>query len=328
MTQKGPGKHFRRGMSLVEIMGMFSDERTAHDWFAAILWPDGPRCPRCGTGNVLIGTAHKTMPYRCRPCRRYFSVRVGTVMEDSKLGCRVWAIAIYLLTTGLKGQSSMKLHRDLGITQKTAWHLAHRIRQGWLTRTEQFSGPVEVDETFVGGKRKNMPKSRRKQFEGRGPHGSMSIVAGAKDRETNAVAAQVVPNTESLTLKTFVRRRAEPGATVFTDDAAGYKRMPEFDHDSVNHSAQEYVRGEIHTNGIESFWSMFKRGFVGTYHRMSPKHLSRYVDEFAGRHNLRDADTADQMAAMARGLFGKRLRYRDLAAPVESSRRDFLPSRR
>ena len=313
MAKSGPGRHYRRGLSLTEIVRRFPDEQAAHAYFVSVLWPDGPRCPRCGTGNVLVGAKHPTMPFRCRPCRRFFSVKTGTVMEGSKLGLQTWAIAIYLLATGIKGQSSMKLHRDLGVSQTTAWYLAHRIRQAWSADPEPFTGPVEVDETFIGGKRKNMPLSKRKELSGRGPV-DMAIVVGAKDRETLGVAARVIENVESHTLKSFVRATAEPGATVFTDTAGGYQKMRGFEHETVSHSTGEYVRGQAHTNGIESFWSMLKRGYIGTYHKMSRKHLGRYVDEFAGRHNLRDADTADQMAAMARGFLGKRLRYADLTA--------------
>ena len=313
MRKSGPGRHYRRGLSLVEITRMFPDEEAAHAYFAGILWPDGPRCPRCGTDNVLSGAKHPTMPYRCRPCRRFFSIKTGTVMEGSKIGLQTWAIAIYLLASGIKGTSSMKLHRDLGVTQTTAWYLAHRIRQAWSAEPEPFSGPVEVDETFVGGKKKNMPKSRRGDI-GEGGYQHMAIVVGAKDRETLGVAARVIPNVESHTLKSFVRDTSAPGATVFTDTAGGYRNMRGFLHESVNHSIGEYVRGMAHTNGIESFWALLKRGYYGTYHKMSRKHLARYVDEFAGRHNLRDSDTADQMAAMARGFLGKRLRYADLTA--------------
>ena len=235
-------------------------------------------------------------------------------MEGPKLGYQTWAIAIYLLATGLKGQSSMKLHRDLGVTQATAWYLAHRIRQGWITEDAQrFTGPVEIDETFIGGRRRNMPKSKRADLSGQGPV-DKTIVAGAKDRDTRAVAARIVPNVESLTLKTFVRESAAPGATVYTDTAGASLKLRGFQHEAVSHSTGEYVRGQAHTNGIESFWCMLKRSYVGTYHQMSRKQLGRYVTEFSGRHNLRDADTMDQMEAMASGFLGKRLRYAELTA--------------
>ena len=313
MKRNAPGRHYRQGLSLVEIMRRFPDNATAHEWLVAARWPAGPRCPRCGTGNVLVGGKHPAMPFRCRPCRRFFSIRTGTVMAESKLGYQTWVIAIYLLNTGLKGQSSMKLHRDLGITQKSAWHLAHRIRKAWAEGAGLFAGPVEFDEAFFGGRRRNMSLSKRKGLEGRGPV-DKAIVVGAKDRGTNTVVAQVIPNVESHILKTFVRTAAKPGATVYTDTAGGYLNLKGFEHEAVSHRTGEYVRGPAHTNGIESFWSLLKRGYIGTYHQMSRKHLKRYVDEFAGRNNQRDLDTMDQMATVVRGMAGKALPYAELIA--------------
>ncbi len=231
-------------------------------------------------------------------------------MQSSKLGARVWVVAVYQLTTGLKGTSSMKLHRDLGISQKTAWHLAHRIRKAWEDGGMWFSGPAEAAETFVGGKEPNKHASQR-IHAGRGPVGK-TIVAGIKDRPSNQVAARVVPQADSYHLIRFVRSRLPVGGTLYTDDHRAYAGL--HNHRSVNHSRGEYVRGPVHTNGIESFWAMLRRGYHGTYHRMSPKHLGRYVTEFAGRHNAREVDTIDQMAALFRGMVGKRLRYRTLVA--------------
>ena len=242
-----------------------------------------------------------------------FSIKTGTVMEASNLPYRAWAVGIYLFTTNIKGVSSMRLHRELGISQKAAWFMLHRLRLAFDAETGPFTGPVEVDETHIGGKRKNKPLAKRKELKGRGAV-DMTTVAGAKDRETSRIAARVVADTDAPTLQGFVREHAKPGATVYTDEARAYKGMPEFTHEAVNHSVGEYVRDMASTNGMESFWAMLKRGHQGIYHKFSPKHLDRYVTEFAGRHNDREADTVDQMAGIVAGMAGKRLRYSDLIA--------------
>ena len=317
MTKKAPGKAHRKGISLVEIVRMFPDNETAEAWFVAKRWPDGPHCPACGSVDIQTGAKHK-MPFRCREneCRKRFSVRVGTVMEGSKLDYQKWAIAIYLHLTSLKGVSSVKLHRDLNITQKSAWHLAHRLREAFGRDDAMFSGPVEADETYIGGKRKNMSNAKRKELAdmGRGAVGKMAVV-GAKDRETNRVAARPIPSTSAPYTAGFVAEKTRLGATVYTDEAAAYNALdPWFKREAVNHSSSEYVRGQAHTNGMESFWSMLKRGYHGTFHKMSPKHLDRYIAEFSGRHNVRERDTIDQMAGIVAGMAGKRLRYSDLIA--------------
>ena len=208
----------------------------------------------------------------------------------------------------------MKLHRDIGVSQPTAWFMLHRIRQAWAgDDDDQLGGPVEVDETYFGGKRENMPLRKRKTLTGRGAVGKTAVI-GMKDRESGKVRAKVVGRTDGKTLTGFVREHTEPGATVYTDEAAAYKGMPEFDHEAVNHSVAEYVRGQAHTNGIESFWAMLKRAHKGTFHKISPKHLQRYVSEFAGKHNIRDSGTLAQMRDTVAGLVGRNLLYRDLIA--------------
>ena len=195
--------------------------------------------------------------------------------------------------------------------------MLHRIREAWASESApKLPGPaVEADETFVGGKRKNMSKSRRRRLglSGRGAEGK-AAVAGVKDRETRQVRASVVPRTDRHTLRLFLAERVQKGAKVYSDENLAYKGLEVmgFEHEAVKHSAREYVRGQAHTNGVESFWSMLKRGYVGTYHYMSEKHLQRYVNEFSGRHNVRDLDTLDQMASVAAGLVGRRLTYKHL----------------
>ena len=283
MTQKAPGKAHRKGISLMEIMDRFPDDANAEAWFIGQRWPDGVACPHCGSTNVQTGAKHKTMPYRCREkeCAKRFSTKTGTVMEGSKLGYRVWLVATFLLSTNLKSVSSMKLHRDFRINQRSAWFLAHRLRAALSEDGGLFSGPVEVDETYMGGRRANMSNAKRKALAdtGRGPVDKTAVV-GVKDRATKRVAARVVRSTDKSTLQGFVAEHAAPGATVYSDDAKAYQGMP-FDHETVKHALSEYVRGDVHTNGIESLWSMLKRAHKGTFHKLSPKHLDRYVREFA-----------------------------------------------
>ena len=314
MTQKAPGRSHRQGMTVVQLFQMFPDDGAAERWFEGQRWPNGNRhCPDCGSVNYGVAKSRKPMPYRCRDCRSYFSVKKGTAMQSAKIGYQKWAIAFYMMTTGIKGTSSMKLYRELGIRQATAWFMMQRIREGFMGGLDKpFPGPVEADETAVGGKRKNMHGKKRKQLTGRGSVGK-TIVAGVKDRETKQVSAAVVDRTDAKTLQKFVTDRTEETATVHTDELTAYKGIPRH-HETVNHSAGEYVRDDVTVNGMEGFWSLFKRGYHGTFHHLSEKHLNRYVAEFTGRNNIRDLDTLDQMAFLARGIVGKRCRYRDLVA--------------
>ena len=271
--------------------------------------------PDCGRTNTAAVASRKPMPYRCRDCWSHFSVKKGTVMQSSKLGLQNWALASYTMTTGVKGASSMKLYREVGIRQATAWFLMQRIREAFNEGANlPFPGPVEVAETYVGDKRKNLNNAKRKALQdaGRGAVGKTAVV-GAKDRTAKQVTAKVVAETDRATLQGFVSETASLGATVYRDEATVYQSIP-FEREAVKHSVSENFRGKAHTNGAESFRSLLKRGYHGTFHHLSEKHLNRYVQEFAGRYNVRDLDTIQQMVALARGMVGKRLRYADLGA--------------
>ena len=302
----------RTSISMMELGELFPDEKSAVQWFEETYWPNGRCCGRCGSINTREIKNQKPMPYWCRDCKRPFSVRTGTALESSRLPLRKWAFAVYIYVTNLKSVSSMKLSRDLNVTQKTAWFMLHRLREAWdASGLEPFAGPVEVDESYFGGRRRNMPKSKRESLTGRGVVGK-TVVVGMKDRATNRVRAKVVRNTEASTLKRFVLDNIDCGTRIYTDEATAYEGLQ--GHRAVKHSAGEYVKKMAHINGIESFWSMLKRAHKGTFHKLSPKHLNRYVQEFSGKHNTRTLDTIDQMRLTVAGLIGRRLLYNNLIA--------------
>jgi len=317
MAKSAPGKHYRTGLSLMQIMDLFQNDREAEQWFEQSRWHDGISCPKCGSHDIYTRPEEKrrNQPHRCRSCKSDFSVKTDTLMHKSNIGYRAWAVGLYLMTTNLKGVSSMKIHRDLGITQKSAWMMMHKIRETFDDESGiSFNGPVEVDETFMGGKRKNMSNAKRKELKdtGRGAVGKTAVV-GMKDRETNEVTASVVADTNADTLQDFVTENTDKDAMVYTDGATAYDGIKR-PHKTVNHSVSKYVNGMAHTNGIESFWAMLKRGYHGTFHKMSVKHLHRYVNEFSGRHNIRPNDTIDQMKWIAHKMDGKQLPYKKLVS--------------
>ena len=303
-----PGRADRVGLSLMELFARFPDEAAARQWFEEVRWANGRSCGHCESPRTRPVKNARPMPYWCSDCRRYFSIKTGTVMRGSPIPLQKWVIAFYLMSTNLTGVSRMQLHRDLQLTQKTAWYMIHRIREAWKTRADVLAGPVEVDETYIGGTERNK-HGDKKLKSGRGPVGKTAVV-GMKDRPSKRVTATPVERPDKETLQSFVTEPLEPGAAVYTDDHRGYIGLR--NHTSVKHSVSEYVRDQVHTNGIESFWAMLKRSYMGPYHKMSTKHLHRYVNEFAGRHNVRGLDTIAQMVALAVGMVGTRLRYQDL----------------
>jgi transposase-like protein len=298
-----------KAMSLKDFQEWLPDEAAAVAYFEKVRWAGKPCCPYCKSDDVLRVKSGKPMPFRCRACRDHFSVKTGSVMQSSKIEVRTWLIAMYFMSVAKKGVSSCQMSRQLGIRQATAWFLCQRIREAWNQGRFLLDGEVEMDETYIGGKEKNKHSSKKLRA-GRGAVGKVPVV-GLKQRNGRMYA--VVSATPSKqVLHEIIDERVHPSATLYTDDHRGYIGAPVKSHVAVRHSAGEYVRGQAYTNGVESFWALLKRGYYGTYHKMSAQHLSRYVDEFATRHNACGSTTKEQMEATLSGTVGKTLPYKEL----------------
>ncbi len=306
-------KEERDIISLRQFEQRIPDEAAAVAFMEEKRWGQDPYCPHCGLNNVYRVQSGKPMSHRCRQCKRYYSVRTGTVMAETNLPVRTWLLAIHLIHTSRKGISALQLHKALGVAYSTAWFLGHRIREAMEQEDTMMGGVVEVDETYVGGKVKNIHKSKKTQpFD---PMANKFAVFGLRAHDGRVVAFPVA-RTDVDTLQQAVLDHVSKGATVYTDGHPAYAVLSQYGygHGWVNHSVGQYVNGLATTNGIESFWALLKRGYVGTFHYMSWKHLHRYVNEFASRYNAGPGNGFRTIGAVLKSAFGKRLTYKRLIA--------------
>lgn len=307
--------------TLLDACRYYADLKICFETMIRVKWPDGKiTCPKCGGDAIGVITSRSLLQCKAKDCRKQFSAKVGTIFEDSPLGLDKWFVAVWCIANAKNGISSLELSRALGVTQKTAWFMLHRIRLAMKTRTfRKLSGTVEGDETFIGGKSKNMHAAKReKAIRGRGAIGK-AIVQGLLERprregDVSQFRGFVVPNTEEYTLCPNIYRNVQTGAKINTDAAPSYSALGvRYFHYWVDHLTA-YVKGVVHTNGLENFWSLFKRMLKGTYIAVANFHLDRYLDEQTFRFNERDTNDAGRFAEVLLRTVGKRLTYRTLTA--------------
>ncbi len=317
--------------TMLEAARQFADPAVAHDFFVQIRFPHGVACPRTGCGSARVAYLANQWRWYCNECKKQFSAKVGTIFEDSPLSLDKWFVAIWSIANCKNGISSWEIHRALKVTQKSAWFMLRRLRlalkedygYGPLTKIGGDGHEIEVDETFVGGQKKNMHKDKKVRYEAQGGAQGKTIVQGILDRTARQVRAKVMPDVKRETLQAEVFKQVKYGSNVYTDDAVAYDNglQRRFVHDFVN-KTEAYVRGRVHVNGIENFWSLTKRTLRGTYVAVEPFHLDRYIDEQVFRFNNRGTkdnplNDADRFDAAVRQIVGKRLTYTELTGKDE-----------
>jgi transposase-like protein len=317
--------------TLLDAVTFFKDGQNCHDYMVAQRWPDGVvRCPRCGSESVYYVTGRKGWECKTKHPKRTFTLKTGTIFEDSALGLDKWLPCVWLIANAKNGISSHEIARALGVTQKTAWFMLQRIRFAMQGEDGgKLSGEVEADETFIGGKARNMHASKRRELIAEFPskrqylHGKPVMplankvtVFGMLERGADGksrVRTMAIPGTKRHQLQGKIREHVEEGSALYTDSLRSYRNMNEYQHEFIDH-ATEYVRGNVHTNGMESYWSLLKRALHGTYISVEPFHLFRYLDEQAFRFNNRVLSDAGRFALVIAGIVGKRLTYAELIA--------------
>jgi transposase-like protein len=300
----------KRPTSLIEAIRYFSDLDVCTEYVAKLRWPNGPFCPRCGSTEYSYLTTRRI--WKCKACKKQYSVKLGTIFEESRLGLDKWLPAVWLAANSKNGVSSHELARSLGITQKSAWFMLHRIRlamkRGSLL---QLSGEVEADETYIGGKARNMHASAKKRKGITTGHGPKTAVLGMRQRDGRVVTS-VVPDARKESLQGEIHHAVRSGSTVYTDAWHGYTGLdPDFEHKVIDH-AESYVEGRVHTNGIENFWSLLKRGLHGTYVSVEPFHLFRYLDERMFTFNERERTDCGRFEAVLSASPGRRLTFAEV----------------